>query len=144
MNPANKPYYTFSWAMSVVLRLHNQHTRATDIVLEIFGISLGELALFLAHRDPMFNYLKGRIHSIDDLASRVGKYYTLVEYRKWIEHLSCNKYSGNLSDRLDSRLKKVRIKEQGSSRGGGNPSGVNASPFFEVTDWGIQYLLEFP
>lgn len=57
-----KARYARSWAASVVARLRESSTRATDETLAQFHISAEDLVIILANGDPFWNVFKREMH----------------------------------------------------------------------------------
>lgn len=110
-----KARYSFAWAYSRAEELERKYPRATELVLELYGINLREFSTFLAFGDPLWNVLRSRVHYWDrDLRYRAEKYYTgvtLFEVEKvWVNRFSDEK---RLLDRLTATFSKRMLKEQG-------------------------------
>jgi len=68
--PAISKKYSLTWARQVVEQLRASRTRATDHVLQLYGITIENLALYLARGDPVYNYLKKRIKYVGNAVLR--------------------------------------------------------------------------
>ena len=134
--------YPYQWALNVVYRLVEKHTRATETVCQFYDISPRILALYLAKGDPLWHWFSSRIRAIAALEERTQKNYTDVELFRWLESLHQPKYAGNFAERLDKGRNLARIKEQVPTEGPCAPEGAGPLPF-EETPYGVQLLLEF-
>lgn len=134
--------YPYQWALNVVYRLVEKHTRATETICQFYDISPRILALYLAKGDSLWPWFARRIRAIDALEERTGKHYTDVELFDWLQTLHQPKYAGNLAPRLDKGRKMATIKEQVPTEGPSASDGTGPLPF-EETPYGVQLLLEF-
>lgn len=123
--PAPRFKYSLSWAASVVDEVCAKYPRATEMICRVYGITRYDLVKYLAKPDVMWNYLRERIKYLALCEERTGKamdYLTVVE---WCTGLHNMKHARGQGERLDKRLKELRMKEQGS-RGGGGRSEAKA------------------
>jgi hypothetical protein len=111
LNPASYPY---SWALERAQDLYRAHPRATETVLELLDISLKQLALFLAKRDPVWVDIRDAIHLAENWIRNRG--CTTQTFR--VEGIFAlelrRKGKERLADRLDAVQKRHIIEEQGS------------------------------
>lgn len=125
--PAPRFKYSLSWAASVVDQVVAKYPRATDVICRVYGITRYDLVKYLAKPDDMWIYLRERIKYLATCEERTGKamdYSTVVE---WCRGLHSMKHAHGQGERLDKRLKDLRMKEQGS-RGGRGHSEATAEP----------------
>jgi len=116
LNPALPLKYSFEWALSVVHQLHRKHARATEAVLEVLQISEKQLALYLAHDDPLWKELRDFVKRWEvylEIHKNSGIFPGLVYFSNLYR---CEK-TLRIADRLDSYLKCGKFKEQGSDKG---------------------------
>ena len=64
-NLKNKCAYSINWAANVVYRFEKQHARATDKILEVWGISENDLAKFLSFGDPFWMIFKYMVKALE-------------------------------------------------------------------------------
>jgi len=131
LNPAPRFRYSLSWAAAIVDELTVKHTRATEVVCQVYGISRYDLVKYLAKPDPLWNFLRERIKNLARQEERLGRpieYETIV---KWLEDLHHTKFAKGEGGRLDSRREALKMKEQGS-RGGGGRSEAKAEPSLPI------------
>lgn len=112
--PAIPKKYSLTWARQVVEQLRDAHTRATDCVLEIYGISLENLASYLARGDSVFNYLKARIKYLDKMSKCQDldpfAILLLSDERKFISRHA----DESAQERLDKRFGVCEARRAGS------------------------------
>lgn len=130
-------HYSLTWARSIVKRMREKYTRATNILEQVYAIDDETLAHFLASNDSMWNYLRDRVKKIADLANRLGYYYTDVKvYWDW-ERAAVKYTASMLAGRVDKGLKRSRIEEWGKTGGDGEAKPIRPPSLL----W--QFLLPF-
>lgn len=123
-SPAAKKY-SITWARSIVDRLAKEYPRVLPTVLDLYGLSLHQLALYLSKGDPVYAYLRSRVHCLAKYYGNGHNYLTPVEYLTWERGLLAHKSAGLQSERLDSRLKAIHNTRAGFDKGipgGGTPA----------------------
>jgi hypothetical protein len=106
------PAYSFSWALDRVYELKKKYARATDIVCKALGCKVTGLAAFLAVGDPIYPQIRTFIHIIDKWIKKGPDHYTDVEWIATIRLTKTKFFAGTQAERLDSRIKEVKLKEQ--------------------------------
>lgn len=107
--------YSYKWSMSITEKLLEAHPRGGASALRLLGISLKDLAHYLATGDNLFTDLRNLIHWLDNAGRGLDDYYTDVQLiQKLREGWRCKS-----SERLFTRLDLIaKLREQESREGG--------------------------
>lgn len=127
--------YSIQWAQGVVDALKAKHTRALAIVLEAYGLSEHNLAVYLASCDPLFNYLRERVKKVALCASRTGSYVNSEQFLDWEQCKGIVKSFPLLAERLDKGRKTAHTRKAGlKSEPGSSVSEIPAQPLAPDVD----------
>lgn len=115
MNPAEKKtQYSIRWSTDVVRRLMEKHPRGYHFVLKAYDIQTHHLVLYLANGDELWRHLRDDIKIVDENFRFYQKRLTLDGYYTMLGGKFAKMRHGKCAQRLDSRLFRVMLKEQGS------------------------------
>lgn len=117
-----KMRYSYEWAASVINRFNAQYGRATEIVCRAYRLTKHHLALLLACGDPLWPFLRSRIHETDKRLKYASSKYLTDDVINHVESIWSEKYPDQkrLLDRLTTVAKLIKLEEQAIRQG--NPS----------------------
>jgi len=123
-----KAKYSLVWAAKVFDALHAKHPRATDAVMELYGLTPRNMAALLAFGDPLWNYLRDLIKNI----AHMGEYRPELLSVAYLERIALNSHhhcpDESLSQRLDKRLRTLHTKEAVVKGAGGGSESDRCPP----------------
>ena len=122
-----KPRYSFVWAGNVFSALHSKHPRATDAVMAVYHLTPRNMAALLAFGDPLWNYIRDWIKTIDHMAQHRPELINPAELTRIARNTHHHCPDENLSRRLDKRLSEL-YNEEAVVKGAGGGSGSDRDP----------------
>lgn len=115
MNPAEKkPHYSIRWATDVVHRLMEKHPRGYHFVLRAYDIETRHMVMYLASGDELWRHLRDDVKIVDENFRFYQKRLSLDGYYHMLTGKFAKMRHGKSAQRLDSRIFRVMLKEQGS------------------------------
>jgi len=125
--PASPKRYSLNWARDVVKVLERQYARAWKQVLANYRITSDDVALYLSRGDPVFNYLKRRVQTLDSAIRMQERAPLAIQVYSTEANYLAKNTSGETFQRLDNRRKLVDALGAGSEGEGGDRNAVKGA-----------------